>query len=191
MGDHGFSTGDEVVFRASEGGSVPAPLLSGVTYFVLYLNDFTFQVSAALNGDPITLTSDGVSLLVATPLPFCQVLQFYSRFADAFMPAHLVPFTAPYPITVVAIVAELSSKKLQQLAGHESASVAEFELAAKAQLERWAKGLPLRDVNATPPANLSSTHTLVKYGVDPRGWGSGILPGGRYPGGNWPGNGAL
>src|SRR5690606_12458718 len=105
-------------------------------------------------------------------------LEFYSRFVDAFLPAHLVPLTpdgdGKYPTVATAIVAELAAKKLQLLSGVTSVSVSEAELAAKAQLERWTKGVPLRDARATAPANLAVT--VVAGTLDPRGWGSGKLP---------------
>ncbi len=86
-----------------------------------------------------------------------------------------MPLTAPYPVTVVAIVAELAAKKLQQISGVTSVSVNEAEVAAKAQLQRWAKGIPLRDAAATAPTNLAVRATLGTVS-DPRGWGSGSLP---------------
>lgn len=174
---HGFETDDEVAFRAAEGGTLSAPLVAGTTYYVVRMNDTTFKLAATEGGAAINLTSDGVSMLVATALPFDYVLEFYSRWVDGFMPAHLVPFTAgSVPVMVVAIVAELSAKKLMQLAGHTSDSVNDAELAAKAQLERWSKGVPLRDAVATGSANRAVITSVTVSGADPRGWGSGELP---------------
>lgn len=176
LDNHGFETDDILIFRATEGGNLPAPLSAGTTYFAIRLTDATFQVAATQGGSAIDLTTDAVSTLVAIDLPFDDVLEFYSRWVDHFIPAHAVPFTAPYPVTVVAIVAELAAKKLQQIAGQTSVSVGEYELAAKAQLERFAMGLPLRDASATAATNKTVTATLVATGLDPRGWGSGVLP---------------
>lgn len=173
--DHGFETDDALVVRATEGGTLSSPLVSGTTYYVIRLSDSTFKLAAAAAGSAINLSTDGVSMLVAPELPFDEVLEFYSRFVDAFCPAHLVPFTAPVPVVVVATVAELAAKKLQALSGVTSASVSEAEIAAKAQLERWAKGIPLRDVAATASANLAVRSSLDSTS-DPRGWGSGTLP---------------
>jgi hypothetical protein len=120
------------------------------------LSDSTFQLSATPIGSPITLTTDGVSMLVSADLPFDDVLEFYSRFADGCLPAHAVPLPAPYPVTVVAIVAQLSAKLLQNLSGVTSHSMQELELGAKAQLERYGAGIPVRDAApATVPANLA------------------------------------
>ncbi len=172
---HGFETDDEVLVRAIEGGTLSAPLVAGTTYYVIRLTDSTFQLAATAAGSAIDLTTNGVTMLVSIALPFAEILEFYSRFVDAFLPAHLVPLEAPYPVTVVALVAELAAKRLQLIAGVSSVAMTETELAAKAQLERWAKGIPLRDSAATASANLAVTSTLGDT-ADPRGWGSGTLP---------------
>lgn len=171
---HGFEVDKALLFRAESGGTLCSPLVAGVTYYAIPQNDQFFKVAAAPAGAAINLTTDGVSVIVATALPFDEVLEFYSRFADGFLPAHLVPLQAPYPITVTALVAELSAKKILQLSGQSSASMTEAELAAKAQLERWAKGLPLRDGRATAPANLSYSESVTH---DTRNWSAGgFLP---------------
>jgi hypothetical protein len=156
LAEHTFSTGDAVTLRATEDGTLSAPLVAGTVYYVIYLTDSTFQLALVPEGSPITLTTDGVSMLVSSDLPFNDVLEFYARFIDGFLPAHVVPLPAPYPITVVAINAELAAMKLQILSGLKSESMAQYELAAKAQLERWALGLPVRDAaSTTMSANLS------------------------------------
>lgn len=171
---HGFETDDQLLFRAEEGGELPAPLVEGTTYYAIRLTDATFKISATQGGAAVNLTTDGVSVLVAIALPIDDVLEFYSRFVDAFLPAHLVPLVAPYPITVTALVAELSAQKLLLIAGQSSKSMTEIELAAKAQLERWAKGVPLRDTRATASANLAISEGSTS---DPRKWGvGGTLP---------------
>jgi hypothetical protein len=158
LAEHGFASGDPITVRATAGGVLSSPLVAGTIYYVLRLDDSRFQVSATANGAPITLTTDGVSVMVAADLPFSDVLEFYSRFVDGFLPAHAVPLPTPYPITVVAIVASLAARRLQILSGVTSESMRDEELAAKAQLERWAKGLPVRDAAATTqPANLAVT----------------------------------
>lgn len=177
--DHGFETNDEVLVRAIDGGVLAAPLVAGTTYYAIRLTASTFSLAATSGGSAINLTTNGTTMLVSIELPFTEVLEFYSRFVDAFMPAHLVPLSSPYPVTVVAIVAELSAKKLQLLAGVSSVAMAEIELGAKAQLERFAKGLPLRDATATGTANKAITSSSASV-ADPRGWhdsaGSGVLP---------------
>ena len=183
---HGFVLNDVVVFRATEGGSLAGGLTTGTNYYVLPLDEWTFQVSTSPSGSAVPFSSDAVSMIVMTPLPIDDVINLCSRWVEDFCPGHLVPFTSPFPIFISAIVAQLASRKLMQIAGKESASVEAYELAAKAQLERWAKGVKLRDAAATPPANLTNTATLVRTGIDPRGWGSGILPDRRRRGWGYP-----
>lgn len=155
--------------------SLPAPLVEGTTYYALPVTDDTFQLSTVPSGSAITLTTSSSTTVVTADLPWDDVLQFYSRFVDAFLPAHAVPLTSPYPITVVALVAELAAKKLQLLAGISSDSMRETELSAKAQLERWAAGIPLRDDTATPPTN-TAVNMSYDHRRDPRGWGSDRIP---------------
>jgi hypothetical protein len=175
LDDHGFEDDDEVLFRATDGGTLPSPLVASTVYYVKRVSDSTFQVAATAGGVAINLTTAGESFLVSTELPIDDVLEFYSRFVDAFLPAHAVPLEDPYPIVVTAIVAELAARKLQLLSGQTSESMAQIEVAAKAQLERWAKGIPLRDADATAATNLAVVATVGSSVADPRGWGSDEL----------------
>lgn len=149
LNEHGFQTGDPFKVRATAGGSLSSPLVAGTTYYALRLDDSTFQVSATPTGGPITLTSDGVSVVVTADLPFDALCEFYSRWADSFLPAEAVPLAAPYPIIIVGIVAQLVAKKVQILSGMKSESMDEAEVAAGAQLKRYAAGIPVRGVAPT------------------------------------------
>jgi hypothetical protein len=181
--EHGFETNDAIIFRPTDAGVLPSPLVVGIPYYAIRQTSNEFQVSATPNGAPISFTTSAVSVLVGIDLPYDDVLQFYSRFVDGFLPAHLVPLPTDanglYPITVVGIVASLTARKLQIIAGQISESMAQAEIAAKAQLERWAAGLPVREAVKPVPANLSvnaSLGTNADAKLDPRGWGSSILP---------------
>jgi hypothetical protein len=152
-------------------------------YYALPVTDSDFQVSATPNGSPITLTTDGVSVIVAADIDWQALGEAYSRFADGFLPAHAVPLPAPYPVTVVAVVAQLMAARAQILSGVTSVSMKEAELSAKGQLERWAKTLPVRDAApATVPANVAITGSPVIgpptigppcWPLRGFGWGSG------------------
>lgn len=168
---HGFETDDEILLRAESGGSLPSPLVAGTAYYAIRLTDSTFSVATTPGGTAVNLTTDGESVVVSAALPFDEVLEFYSRFVDDFLPAHLVPLAEPYPVTVTATVAELAAKKLQLIAGQTSDAIDAVELAAKARLERWAKGLRIRDPKAATSANLA----LARSGNGNRGW-DGVDP---------------
>jgi len=58
---NGFQNGESCTFG---GGTAPAPLVNGTTYYVVNASGYqpvTFQLSATLNGSPITLTNAGSS----------------------------------------------------------------------------------------------------------------------------------
>jgi len=176
---HGFETDDALVFRIESGGTMPAPLVAGTTYYAIRISETVFKVAAAAAGAAINLTADGALVVVATPLPFAEVLEYYSRFVDGCLPAHAVPLGAPYPITVTALVAELTANRLLLIAGQRSESMAALELSAKAQLERGSKGIPIRDARVTSRTNLAVSTTLAvamtASSWDPRRWGTGGL----------------
>ena len=167
---HGFEDGDAVLLRAESGGELPAPLVAGTTYYVLRQSEATFKLSATPNGSAVNLTTDGASVLVASALPIDEQLAVLSRFVDPFIPAHATPLTEPYPLVVVQIVAKLAAADLLRIAGQSSESMAQLEVGAKAQLERWASGIPLRDARATSSTNRAYSEA---YGGDSRGWSNG------------------
>lgn len=172
---HGLETDDPVTVRAAEGGSLPSPLVEGTVYYAIRVTNGSFKLATTAGGAAIDLAGDGVDVIVMREPPYDDVIEFYSRWADAFLPAHLVPLQAPIHPTVKGIVAELSAKKLLNLDGKTSEAVNAAEIAAKAMLERFAIGLPLRGAAATARTNLAISSSLASSS-DPRGWGSGSLP---------------
>ena len=62
---HGFTLNSVLTFRAEEGGSLPAPLVEGTTYYAIPLTDSTFSVASTPNGAPIDLTTSGSNIVVA------------------------------------------------------------------------------------------------------------------------------
>jgi hypothetical protein len=165
---HGFGTDQPLIVRIDIGGTMPAPLVANGTVYAIPVNDFTFQVAGAPAGPAIDLTTNGDLVVVATPLPFDKVMEYYSRWADGCLGGNAVPFQAPYPPILVGIVAKLSAKALLILANQSSATMDEAEIDAKAQLERFAKGIPVRDGRASGPANLAYAESVK----DARGWGA-------------------
>ena len=176
---HGLEDGTPLVLRATEGGSVSSPLVDGGTVYAIRLTENTFKVAAskadALAGIPINLTSDGVSMVAIVAIDWELVLERYSRWFDGHLPAHAVPLKAPYPIEATAIVAEVSGAKIQWLSGVTSISMRDAELSAKAQAERFAAGLPMRDGRVATHTNLAVVGSASGT-TDPRGWGSRNLP---------------
>ncbi len=172
--EHGFETGDELVVRALQGGSLPGGLSASTTYYAKRVTADTFQLSSTPSGPTIDLTTDGQNVLVASPLPFDEVLEFYSRFVDTCVPAHAAPFEAPYPVLIVATVATLAAKRLQNISGTASNIMSELERGARDMLKDFQAGKPLADPLATTPTNLAITGEAST--TDPRGWGTETLP---------------
>lgn len=177
LNGHQLETGDRVQVRAVAGGTLASPLSATAVYYVIRESDSTFKLSATDGGPAIDLTSDGSTMIVTAELPVDDLLEAYSRFVDDFIP-HGVDMDAPYPVTIVRIVSELAAAKLLSLTGQSSVSISEAEIGAKAQLERWVAGLPIRDARVSGSTNRAVVSTLASTS-DPRGWtpnGSGRLP---------------
>lgn len=171
---HGLETNDEVTVRAASAGTLSAPLVAGAVYYAIRLTNSTFKLAASAGGAALNITSDGVEMIVTREPKFDDVIEFVSRWADTFLPAHVVPLTAPIHPLVRGVVADVSAKRILNANGADSAVVNAAELAGKAILERFAAGMPLRGGAAQVPANLAITATSVSSGADPRGWGSGL-----------------
>lgn len=170
LGDHAFATGDPVHFRAEMGGSMPAPLVAGVTYYAIATTDDTFQVSATVGGPAIDLTSAGSEILVIAPLPIDQAIAYGARVIDQALVAHGVPLTEPYPELVVMTNAELAAGKLGYFSGGTSKSLTDMIVTAQARLAEWAKGVPVRGENTAPGERTNLAATLTAPGRDSRGW---------------------
>lgn len=168
---HGLETDDEVLVRAIEGGSLPSPLVEGTGYFAIRVSNARFKLAATAGGAAINLSTDGVEVVVMREPAYDDVIEFWSRWADGVLPAELVPLTAPVHPLVRGIVAKLSAKELLGRAGKSSELVNVTDIAAKAMLERYAIGLPLRGAPTVGSANLAVTATAGD--ADPRGWGAG------------------
>jgi hypothetical protein len=174
LDEHGFRDEAAIVFRVEDGGEMAAPLVAGTTYYVVESTDAAFQVSATAGGVALGLTTAGSDMIVSTALPKQEAIEWASGWLDEHLPAHVVPLEAPYPITAVAIVAQLAIAKLASYSGGSSATLAEAILFAQKQVDRWAKGIPIRGVNAPSPANLAvvASGTTVDARTGARGWSS-------------------
>jgi hypothetical protein len=166
---HGFATNDTVLFRAEAGGTLPAPLVDGQEYYAIRLTDGRFQVATAVNGAAVDLTTTGSRVLVIAPLPIASAIVWSSSVIDDMLPAHVVPLALPIPEIVKITAAELACGKLGTFTGAKSATLTELVDSARKRLERWAKGVPVRGVNAPiAPANLAGSATVPH--LDARGW---------------------
>jgi hypothetical protein len=169
LSEHGFSLNDPASFRAEAGGSLPAPLVEGTTYYAIALDDARFQVANAEDGAPIDLTTAGSNVLVISPLPIASAITWASQIIDDMLPAHVVPLDADaIPEIVRMTCAELAAGKLARYSGAESKPLMEIVDAATKRLERWGKGVPIRGAVEPPNANLARSATAPYR--DRRGW---------------------
>ena len=168
LDQHGLALNDQITVRAEGGGSLPAPLAPGVTYYAIPVNDGSFSLAATPSGAVIDLTTAGARIVVVVPIPYNAAIAFGAALIDDMLPAHIVPLIAPFSPIIVMTNAELAIGKLMQGTGSGSKSMGEMVDMARKRLERWAAGIPLRGTNVPPPANLAASAS-VPY-RDPRGW---------------------
>lgn len=182
LAGHGLETDDALTLSPTESGTLPAPLQPDTIYYAIRLTNNAFKLAAAPAGNAIDLTEDGVSVSVVTEPPYDMVIDYVSRWAEGFIPAHAVPIrvdqTVPAgpsntPSEVRFLVAELCAKMLQNLDGKSSAIVDARFAEGEKQLARYAAGLPVRSAPQAPRANLAITSSGPR---DSRGWGSRCLP---------------
>ena len=178
LGDHEFATGDPLVFRAEMNGSMPAPLVAGTRYYAIALTDGTFQVSATISGAAIDLTTAGSEVLVSSPLPIDESIEWGAEVINQALVNHAVPLTAPFPPIIVMTNAELAAAKLGLFSGGTAKSITDMMASATARLEKWSKGVSLRGANTAPTerTNLAASAS-VPYN-DSRGWNRFGGPGG-------------
>ncbi len=165
---HGFSLNDPVSFRAEAGGTLPAPLVAGTTYYAIPVSDSVFSVAAAADGAAIDLTTAGTRVVVIDQLPMAAAIEWGAAMINDMLPAHVIPLVAPYPPIVVMTNAELAGGKLLARQGSASKSLTEIADQARKRLERWAAGAPIRGENAPEPASLAASATAPVS--DARGW---------------------
>lgn len=168
---HGFETDDPIQVRAEDGGTLSAPLVAGTVYYAIRLSGSTLKLASIAGGAAIDITTNGESMVVVREPDFDYWIGYYSRWADASLPGHLVPMgrEAPVPSLIEGLVADLVAKRMFNVGGQSSETLKEMEIASAAQLARFASGMPVRDANATAPTMLAVTSSLAGE-ADPRGW---------------------
>ena len=167
---HGLATNAEVTVRAEVGGSVPAPLVEGTTYYAIVLSPSRFQLAAAPNGSAINLTTDGVNFVYSSPLPWDAWIGWADRMVDSFLPPHVVPLVSPLPEVVVTSSAELAAMRGLQATSGAAVDIGPRIDAIGVRLARWAKTMPVRGVTVQTQQPVDLAVTESAGAVDPRGW---------------------
>jgi hypothetical protein len=182
LDQHGFETGDEILFTPAGDGAMPAGLSAGVTYYAQRNSEHVFAVRATAGGASITFTNAADPLVVVAPLNRAAAIEWADRLIDDMVPGQATPFddVTLYPDGVPAIVkvtsAELAAAKLLSLVGSASRSIADVTDAAHKRLTRWAAGIPVRGTpdasraNQAAAAPAATSALLATTGSDPRGW---------------------
>lgn len=181
---HTLETGDLVTVRASDatGSALPAPLAVDTTYYAIRISNSKFKLATtaenAAAGTAIDFTSSGTNVVFVREPDFEAAIEEVSRWADGFLPGHLVPLDTPLASDLAHLrgaVADVVAANMQNFDGKTSDIVAARKADAQKLFERHASGMPVRGESITASANLAITAALVN-GTDPRGWGSGTLP---------------
>lgn len=167
---HGLAADAEVTFRGSSGGSVPAGLTAGTTYYAKILSTSRFQVAATPGGSAINLTTDGENFVFWSELPWQAWIDWSASEINGYLPEHMVPVVAPYEQRLVTANAELAAKKGLQATGSAALDLGEEIRRIGDSIARWAKGLPVRGIERQvhQPPNLAITASAGA--TDPRGW---------------------
>lgn len=181
LAGHGLKTGQPITFRAESGGSLPSPLVAGTTYYAIVLTPDAFQVSATEDGSAINLSSTGSNVLCVAPLPWDDWIAECSALVEQGMPGHTVPLLNADDSVPESVRSYTALLVAQRALAHVGAQTAAAELVSQMpfwskQVEKWARGVPLRGTQVPAAANCAITRSGAS--VDPRGWerGTGRLP---------------
>jgi len=170
---HGYVEGQAVKLRSDS--ALPSPLVEGVDYYVKAPDEFSFSVSATVGGAAITPATAGEAMVYST-LPFSDWIEWASAIIDAFLPAHVLPLTAPYHELIVSVTAQLAAAKGLQFVGGAQQDILALQKSSQQVLDKWAKNQPIRGQYA-PRSSLLAVVSSVAA-VDPRGY---YPPGGGLP----------
>jgi hypothetical protein len=179
LDEHGYVTDDLITVRAAEGGTLPAPLVEGTTYYVIRLTDATFKVSATAAGAAINLTTDGQSVVVVGNLPFDDILAADTAWINQCIPEapeaaeDFQTTTGSYPLVLIDTNCQLSAARLMTMTGARSELLDEARAAARETLIEWRAGLPVRGVTGSiNKAIKGRTPSGGRWGSD----GGGSIP---------------
>lgn len=167
---HGLDTGTAVLFRPAGSGALPAELSEGVTYYAESLTEHTFAVRATAGGSALTITDAEDPVMVIVPLPIADAIAWAEQVIFDSLPAHAVPLAQgdAVPALLKMTCAELAAGKLLALSGAASRSLSETVDMALKRVERWGRGIPLRDPDAPARTNLAVPASSPPS--DARGW---------------------
>lgn len=164
---HGLDTDTPVTLRPDAGGTMPAPLAAGTTYYAIRISESAFSVATTAGGAAVNLTSAGSNVLLGVDLDFDSAIAWSSRIIDDMLPAHAVPLEAPFAEIVVMTAAQLAVHVITSGRGRSDTLDALLKN-AQSRIERWAKGVPIRGTNAPRSVGVATSASSTRQ--DRRGW---------------------
>lgn len=160
IGNHGLALNTPIQFQVKGDAVLPSPLAVGTVYYAKPVadSDSLFEVAAAPNGSAIDLTTAGsgaFAVFTSVNLILEPLLETYSRWFDGKLIGHQVPLTAPYPAVATHVVAVRTAAHAARMLGlgADAERLYEAETLLLQDIAALARGVPLRDERATPPAN--------------------------------------
>lgn len=160
VGNHGFGANTPVQFQTKGDAVLPAPLVPHVVYFVRLVagSDSFFEVSLTEDGAAIDLTTEGsgaFAVYTSVTRSIEALLETYSRWFDGKLVGHHVPLTPPYPAVATHVVAVRTAAHVARILGlgKDGERLYEAEALLLSDIPALARGVPLRDANATASAN--------------------------------------
>ena len=116
----------------------------------------------------IDLSGAATRVLAVATLPIEASILWACAFIEDMLPAHVVPIDEDaVPQIIKQTAAELAASKLATYGGFSAPTLSAAIETVTKKLERWAKGVPIRGVNAPKSAGLASRSAPR---VDTRGW---------------------
>jgi len=168
LSGHGLTLNTEVTLRADAGGSLPSPLASGTVYYAIPVTDAVFQLSATEGGAAIDLTTAGSNVMLSRDLPVDDWIAAATALVDESLPAHAPPITGTVPTVIKDYTARLAAQRGLIYVGGETLDIERLILQSQKLVDQWAKGQPVRGVNAPTSTNVAIRSSISS--VDSRGW---------------------
>lgn len=153
---HGFEAGDVVEFF---GTTLPSPLASATSYYVVEPTASTFKVAATSGGSAVDLTTAGsadLDVVLSLATEITEALEQASRLVDTYVVGHVVPFESPFPPFVVWAVAKVAARELLTRRGRRDDLIFEAADRALSEVRRMTRGVTMRDVKAPEQATVAS-----------------------------------
>lgn len=158
---HGFAADTPVRFRVEEGGTMPAPLVAGTTYYAVPVDESRFSVAATEGGAVVPLTADGDLVVVMRDRPVAAAIAMASDYVAPALRGNVEPTSlSDVPHQVRSMVALYAARILRVWSQREHADLAPLIDAAEKRLDKFMRGVPTGGPDATAPSNLAVARSV-------------------------------